>query len=102
MATTEELGEAGSLFVEEKIDVGTNFSQMAILGFLLAIAAICALWGYIRDELMREQNRLEQNSYQLDGDGVTAKKSVDDPIAYSKADKREQFLALTYWNVVRR
>jgi hypothetical protein len=102
MAVVEELGQASSIFVEQTLDVGTNYSQIAILGFLLAISAICALWGYIRDELMREQGRVDCTTYQLNGDGVTAPKSVDDPIAYSKADHRDLFLALTYWKVIRR
>lgn len=93
---------ASSYFLEEIVDVGMNFSQMAILGLIMVLCLIWALWGFIRDELEREKRRLnnEMGKYHLNGDGLTSAKSVADPIAYKHAHKREVFLAMTLWGVI--
>ncbi|CAE7235419.1 unnamed protein product, partial [Symbiodinium necroappetens] len=88
------------------VDVGTNFSQMAILGFILLLGTFCALWGYIQDELMREQLKTGKDKsgvpYHLGGDGVVSPLTVLDPIAYNYTDNKNLFLAVTFWRVLKR
>eukprot|EP00927_Polykrikos_kofoidii_P024628 TRINITY_DN22363_c0_g1_i1.p1 TRINITY_DN22363_c0_g1~~TRINITY_DN22363_c0_g1_i1.p1 ORF type:complete len:2052 (-),score=246.12 TRINITY_DN22363_c0_g1_i1:505-6537(-) len=98
------VGSAKSYFLEETEDVGMNIPQALILGFFLAIITICALWGFIRDELAREALRMgkSQRNFNLDGDGLTSPLSVNDPIAYDYVKSRNTFLAITFWHVVQR
>ncbi|CAJ1420734.1 unnamed protein product [Effrenium voratum] len=100
-----EVDRAISYYIDEVVDVGTNYSQMAILGFILLLGTFCALWGYIQDELMREQlksGKDKSSPYNLAGDGVTTPLTVLDPIAYNYTDRKNLFLAVTFWRVLKR
>eukprot|EP00929_Paragymnodinium_shiwhaense_P065305 TRINITY_DN32751_c0_g2_i1.p1 TRINITY_DN32751_c0_g2~~TRINITY_DN32751_c0_g2_i1.p1 ORF type:complete len:3094 (+),score=652.16 TRINITY_DN32751_c0_g2_i1:502-9282(+) len=106
LAGTVGIAPGISFFLENTVDVGINYSQMAILGFVIAVGTICALWGFIRDELVREAQRLGKDpigkTFHLNGDGVSSKLSVEDPIAYDYQQTRNLFLAMTFWSVMKR
>jgi len=93
------VANALSYFTSTIDDVGTNGLQMVILFLVLIVGLILALLGCLVDE-EKKHGTQGKRPYHLNGDGVSAPKSIDDPIAYKHANKPDVFLIITFINVL--
>jgi hypothetical protein len=83
----------------------SNLFVVAVLGMMLFTLILLVLMGYTMDERVRTdmaKNKVKSRYY-FDGNGLDTPLSVDDPIAYSRAEGPLPLLWLaTLWNVTKR
>ncbi|KAF4736561.1 hypothetical protein FOZ63_004723, partial [Perkinsus olseni] len=104
----DTMAVAADLPYLQRAPLADRFFVLSILGFTSVLVIMLSFWGYKFDESMRDDQRRGRAAltpYHLDGDGISSPLTIVDPIAYDyvsrEKGKREKFLLITFWNVLR-